>query len=395
MFFELLTKSTKSQARRGILKTAHGQIATPFFMPIATRGAVKALTADELKSLGSQIILSNTYHLWQRPGLKVIKKAGGLHKFINWTGPILTDSGGYQVFSLAKNRKILRSGVEFTSDIDGQRHLLTPERAIEIQRILGSDIIMSLDECPPYPSTKKYAKRSLELTTRWASRGKKAYSQQSTGYRKEHLIFGIVQGSTYKDLRLRSVKELVAMDFSAKGGPAFGWNGYAVGGLAVGEPIDKLYEVLDYTVPALPENKPRYLMGVGKPEQIVEAVKKGIDMFDCVIPTRNARHGMLYVWKSNPRALARGRLKRGLQPTQLIGQFYQEFRIKQSKYTSDTKPLDQHCDCYTCKNYSRAYLRHLFMSNDPLALRLATIHNLKFYLELMKFLRIKIQHGKL
>lgn len=375
MFFKLLTKSTKSQARRGILKTAHGQIATPFFMPIATRGAVKTLTTDELKELDSQIILANTYHLWQRPGLAVIKKAGGLHKFMNWSGPILTDSGGYQVFSLAKKRKILKNGVEFTSDIDGQRHLLTPERAIEIQRVLGSDIIMSFDECPPYPSTKKYAERSLELTTRWAELCKKAYSKQSAVYRKKHSLFGIVQGSTYKDLRLQSARELIDLNFG----------GYAVGGLAVGEPIKKLYEVLDYTVPALPENKPRYLMGVGKPEQIVEAVKRGIDMFDCVIPTRNARHGMLYIWKGDIGTFLR----------MLERNFYQELRIKQSKYASDIKPLDQHCDCYTCKNYSRAYLRHLFMSKDPLVLRLATIHNLRFYLQLMKYLRKEIGNGRL
>jgi len=380
MFFKKKKKSKRSRARQGVLTTAHGRIVTPFFMPIATRGVVKTLTPDDLNNLGSQIVLANTYHLWQRPGLKVIKKARGLHKFMNWAGPILTDSGGYQVFSLAKKRKILSKGVEFLSDIDGQKHLLTPERAIEIQRIFGSDIIMSLDECPAYPCTKKYAKQSLELTTRWASRGKKAYSQQSTGYRKKHLLFGIVQGSVYKDLRLQSAKELVALDF----------DGLAVGGLAVGEPVKKLYEVLDYTVPVLPKNKPRYLMGVGKPEQIVEAVKRGVDMFDCVIPTRNARHGMLYVYKGNSRTLTRGRL-----PTQLMGQFYQEIRIKQSKYASDIRPLDQHCDCDTCKNYSRAYLRHLFLSNDPLAMRLATQHNLRFYLKLMELIRAYIKQGRL
>lgn len=374
MLFVITKKSKKSRARTGVAQTAHGRIKTPFFMPIATRGSVKTLASEELKALGSQIVLANTYHLWQRPGLAVIKKAGGLHKFMNWPGPILTDSGGFQVFSLARSRKIKEKGVEFISDIDGQKHLLTPEKAINIQKALGSDIMMSLDECTPYPCSKKYAKKSLELTTRWAARGRKVYSRQSTDYRKKHLLFGIIQGSIYKDLRLQSVKELVDLNF----------DGYAIGGLAVGEPVKKMWEVLDYTVPALPESKLRYLMGVGKPEQIVESVKRGVDMFDCVIPTRNARHGLLYKFK--------------IYKAKCImedAEFYEQIHIKQSKYTSDMKPLDLNCDCYTCRNYSRAYLRHLFMAGDPLALRLATLHNLRFYLWLMQVIRLSIRKGKL
>ena len=269
MSFKLIKTSKKTKARRGILKTGHGVISTPFFMPIATRGAVKSLLPDDIKSLGGQIILSNTYHLWQRPGLKVLKKAGGLHKYMNWSGPILTDSGGYQVFSLSKRRKLTPKGVEFSSEVDGQRYFLTPQNAIEIQMVIGSDIMMSFDECPPYPSTKKYASDSLELTSRWAKQGQD-YFKKKIKFNNKQKLFGIVQGSSFKDLRLRSAKELVAMNF----------DGYAVGGLAVGEPIDVMYEILEYTVPELPENKPRYLMGVGKPEQIVESVRRGVDMFD-------------------------------------------------------------------------------------------------------------------
>jgi len=369
--FTVNKKSKKSRARVGILRTGHGIIRTPFFMPIATRGSVKALTAEELKDSGAQILLANTYHLWQRPGISVIKKAGGLHQFMNWPGPILTDSGGFQVFSLARSRKIKEKGVEFVSDIDGQKHLLTPEKAIEIQRVLGSDIMMSLDECTPYPCSKEYTQRSLELTARWAERGLKYFKKKRI---EKQLLFGIVQGSVYKDLRLQAAQELVDLDF----------DGYSIGGLAVGEPVKKMWEVLDYAVPALPEEKLRYLMGVGKPEQIVQSVKKGIDMFDCVIPTRNARHGMLYKFKMyNVKYIMKN------------AEFYEQIHIKQSKYTSDIKPIDSSCDCYTCRNHSRAYLRHLFMSNDPLALRLATIHNVRFYLQLMQVIRREIRKGKL
>jgi queuine tRNA-ribosyltransferase len=364
--------SKKSSARLGVLRTAHGRIQTPFFMTIATRGAVKTLTADEVKTLGAQIILSNTYHLWQRPGLPVIKKSGGLHGFMNWSGPILTDSGGYQVFSLAQKRKITEKGVAFVSEIDGTKYFLTPEKAVEIQHVLGSDIMMAFDECAPYPCSHDYAEKSLALTTRWAERCK-VQNKKANG---SGLLFGIVQGSVYRDLRLKSAKELVALDF----------DGYAVGGLAVGEPVEEMYEVLDYTVPALPSKKPRYLMGVGKPEQIVEAVKRGIDMFDCVIPTRNARHGLLYKYRRNNKKV------------KIVGRqdkFYEEIHIKKSQYARDIKPIDEHCDCYTCTHFSRAYLRHLFASNDPLALRLATLHNVRFYLHLMEMIRLEISRGKL
>lgn len=357
------------------MHTAHGFVNSPFFLPIATRGSVKTVTPEELQNLGVEIVLANTYHLFLRPGLKVIKKSGGLHKFMHWFGPILTDSGGYQVFSLAKSRKILEKGVEFKDNLSGQKHFLTPEKAVEIQKTLGSDIMMVLDECVSYPCTKSYVKRSIELTARWARRGKAIYNRVAAGPRasrqkNKSLLFGIIQGSIYKDLRLKSAEKITSLNF----------DGYAIGGLAVGEPVEKMYQVLDWVLPKLPEDKPRYLMGVGKPEQIVEAVKKGIDMFDCVIPTRNARHGMLYVWKNNVRTFART----------FPRQFYQEIRIKQSKYASDIRSLDSSCDCYTCRNYSRAYLRHLFISAEPLALRLATLHNLRFYLRLMQRIRSAI-----
>lgn len=380
MSFKILRKSKNHLGRKGILKTAHGSVQTPFFLPIATLGAVKTLDSDTLKSLGAQIILANTYHLWQKPGLGVIKKAGGLHKFMNWSGPILTDSGGYQVFSLAKSRRILEKGVEFISDINGQKHLLAPEKAIEIQKTLGSDIMMSLDECTPYPCSKKYAQKSLELTTQWAERGLNYFKKK----RVRKLLFGIVQGSIYKELRLQSAGDLVSLNF----------NGYAIGGLSVGEPVKKMYQVLDWVIPELPENKPRYLMGVGRPEQIVEAVKRGVDMFDCVIPTRNARHGMLYVYTGSrefppANALGRAGIRGGpnkFGPTP----WYKELRIKQAKYRLDMRPIDSHCDCYACQNYSRAYLRHLFMVKEPLGWRLATLHNLKFYLQLMQIIRKEI-----
>ncbi|MDP2683596.1 MAG: tRNA guanosine(34) transglycosylase Tgt [bacterium] len=379
MFYKLDKKSKKSKARSGILTTQHGKISTPFFMPIATRGVVKSLLPEDIKKAGAQIVLANTYHLWQRPGLKVLVKAGGLHKFMNWPGPILTDSGGYQVFSLSKKRKLKPNGVEFVSEIDGQKYMLTPQKAMEIQKVIGSDIVMSFDECPPYPSTRKYAEDSMKLTTKWAGIGQKYFIKNNQG-KKQHL-FGIVQGSSYLDLRTQSVKDLIEIEkgFSAKGGPASGWDGYAVGGLAVGEPIEEMYKILEHTVPLLPDNKPRYLMGVGKPEQIVESVKRGIDMFDCVIPTRNARHGFLYVWKNK----------------ELNGKFYDEIRIKQAKYTKDIKCLDKLCDCHTCQNHSRSYLRHLFMIGDSVSHRLATIHNLSFYLELMSIIRTRIKNGKL
>lgn len=378
--FNIQYKSKISKARTGIIKTSRGVIHTPFFLPIATRGAVKALDSADLESLGTEIILANTYHLFLRPGLSIIKKAGDLHKFMNWAKPILTDSGGFQVFSLSKWRRIKKEGAEFIDNVSGQRHLLTPEKAIEIQKVLGSDIIMVLDECVGYPAKKDYVKKSIELTYQWAKWSKRFFKS------KKQMLFGIIQGSTFKNLRLQSTKDITSLNF----------DGYAVGGLAVGEPVRKMYQVLDWVIPYLLEDKPRYLMGVGKPEQIIEAVKRGIDMFDCVIPTRNARHGLLYIWKNNARTFAPYlRFAQTGQARMLSSKFYQELRIKQSKYASDLKPIDTHCDCYTCKNYSRAYLRHLFISNEPSALRLASIHNLRFYLQLMEMIRSAIKNGKL
>ncbi len=348
--FELKTKS--GNARRGVLKTAHGDIQTPFFMTIGTAGAIKGLVPSEIRELGGQVILSNTYHLHLRPGEDLIKKAGGLHKFMNWDGPILTDSGGYQVFSLAKIRKLKENGVEFQSHLDGSKVFLTPEKAIQIQQTLGADIIMCLDECPGANENRKYVEDSLGLTTRWAQRCKDYHEAN----KDKSLLFGIVQGGMHGDLRKESARQLIEV----------GFDGYAIGGLSVGEPNEIMYEMLDETVPVLPEEKPRYLMGVGTPQDILEAVERGIDMFDCVLPTRNARHGHLYT-------------SQGI------------VRIKNEKYKEDLTPLDPNCSCYTCQNYTRAYLRHLFMANEPLSLRLNTLHNVAYYLNLMRSVRQAIE----
>lgn len=374
MSFIITKKSKKSKARIGRLKTSHGVINTPFFMPIATKAAVKNLTPEELKDLGAEIILSNTYHLFLKPGTEVIKKSasrfgeqGDLHHFMNWFGPILTDSGGFQVFSLAKMGKVKEEGAEFQSEIDGRKVLLTPEKSIQTQLDLGSDIIMSFDQCISSAAFKKEAKKAVERTTSWAKRGKKYFDQKVGQKKNKPLLFGIIQGSIYKDLRLKSLKEITALNF----------DGYAIGGLAVGEPTKEMYKVLNYLTLLLPQDKPRYLMGVGKPEQIVEAVKQGIDMFDCVIPTREARHGKLYLMTNSKLLMTKEK-------------FYQEINIKNAKYQKDFKPIDKNCDCYACSNYSRAYLRHLFLTNESLGLRLATIHNLKFYLDLMEKIRVQL-----
>ncbi|MCK5123399.1 MAG: tRNA guanosine(34) transglycosylase Tgt [Candidatus Pacebacteria bacterium] len=395
--FKLFKKSKKSNARLGRLKTKHGIIETPCFMPIATCGSVKSIDSVEMEKLGADIILGNTYHLYLRPGDKLIKKLGGLHNFMNWQKPILTDSGGYQVFSLAKMRKITEEGVSFQSHIDGSRHLLTPEKSIEIQQNLGSDIIMVLDECAPYPASKKYIRESLEMTTRWAERCKIYFNKtQNRKHKKDvtlsllksgkssesailrqaqddnSLLFGIIQGGTYKDLREESVKQLLELNF----------DGYAIGGVSVGEPSEKMLRVIDWTTPFLPEDKPRYLMGVGKPEEVVSAVAKGIDMFDCVIPTRNARHGTIYKFKTQSKKLKVAEKQNK--------NFYEILHITNKKFKTDKKPIDKNCQCFTCQNYSRAYLRHLFVSNELLALRLASIHNVYFYLELMKRIRSSV-----
>ncbi|MDD4996202.1 MAG: tRNA guanosine(34) transglycosylase Tgt [Patescibacteria group bacterium] len=377
--FKLLKKSKSSRARLGRLKTIHGTIDTPVFMPIATRGAVKCLDPEELNNLKTQIILSNTYHLFIRPGRKIIKKAGGLHKFMNWSKPILTDSGGYQVFSLAKNRKIKDQGVEFRSEIDGQKILLTPKLAMEVQKDLGSDIAMVLDECVGYPVNYQKAELAVKRTTLWAKECKKLYFKN----KKKQLFFGIIQGSIFPDLRLKSAKEITNI----------GFDGYAVGGLAVGEPIEKAYQMIKIIEPGLDKDKPRYLMGMGKPEQIVQAVKLGIDMFDCVIPTRNARHGLIYV---NPKSeILNSKRIQNPGPQILNKKFYKEIHIINAKYKNDFRPLDSNCSCYTCQKFSRAYLRHLFISNECLGLRLASIHNLAFYLNLMENIRKMIKEGEL
>jgi queuine tRNA-ribosyltransferase len=401
MGFKLIKKDKKSGARLGRLRTKHGIIKTPCFMPIATCGSVKSVDSVEMKKMGAQMILGNTYHLYLRPGDNLIKKMGGLHSFMNWNGPILTDSGGYQVFSLAKMRRISEKGVKFQSHIDGSSHLLTPEKSIDIQRNLGSDIIMVLDECAPYPASREYIKKSLGFTTRWAKRCKDYFKIQSRalGTKSKNLsstrlgiqnslLFGIVQGGVYKNFREESARQLTEL----------GFDGYAIGGVSVGEPSKKMLEVVDWVTPLLPENKPRYLMGVGKPEEIIESVAMGIDMFDCVIPTRNARHGTIYKFKADSGKTSGVKsmlcaVTEGLKLKVLDGnsKFYEILRITNEKFKNDQKPLDENCSCFTCQNYSRAYLRHLFVSGELLALRLASIHNIYFYLEMMRRIRNSIE----
>lgn len=353
--YELIKTCKQSGARLGRLHTPHGVIETPIFMPVGTQATVKTMTPEELKEINSQIILSNTYHLYLRPGHKLIEKAGGLHKFMNWDGPILTDSGGFQVFSLGPLRKISEDGVEFRSHLDGSKHFISPEKAVEIQNSLGSDIMMAFDECAPYPADYDYVKNSLERTTRWAKRCKDAHKNT-----ENQALFGIIQGGMYKDLREQSAKEIIDLDFP----------GYSVGGLSVGEPKHLMYEVLEYTTPLMPEDKPRYLMGVGSPDDLIEGVIRGIDMFDCVLPSRIGRNGTAMT--------SQGKVI-----------------IKNAKHTESFEPLDPECDCYTCKNYSRAYLRHLFKANEVLGLRLLTNHNLYFLLNLMKEVRQAIKEDRL
>ena len=350
--YELIKTCKQSGARLGRLHTPHGVIETPIFMPVGTQATVKSMTPEELKEIGSQIILSNTYHLYMRPGHDLVKEAGGLHKFMNWDRPILTDSGGFQVFSLGPLRKITEEGVHFRSHIDGSKHFISPEKAMEIQNALGSDIMMAFDECAPYPADREYVKNSLERTTRWLKRCKEAHKNT-----ENQALFGIIQGGMYKDLREQSAKEILELDLP----------GYAVGGLSVGEPKELMYEVLDYTVPLMPENKPRYLMGVGSPDDLLEGVIRGIDMFDCVLPTRIARNGTAMT---------------------SVGKVV----VRNAKYARDFSPLDPNCDCYCCKNYTRAYIRHLVKANEILAARLITTHNLHFLLDLMKQVRQLRKH---
>ena len=352
--YELIKKDEQTGARAGVLHTPHGDFPTPIFMPVGTQASVKAVSPDELRDIGAGIILSNTYHLFLRPGAELIREAGGLHNFMRWDRAILTDSGGFQVFSLGDLRKISEEGVTFRSHIDGSKKFLSPEISIAVQTALGSDIVMAFDECVPYPADHDYAERSLERTLRWAKRCRAAMARSDQG------LFGIVQGGMFKDLRLRSVQALVEMDLP----------GYAVGGLSVGEPKELMYEILDYTTEHLPPDKPRYLMGVGTPDCLVEGVARGIDMFDCVFPTRVARNGMAMTWT--------GRLV-----------------MKNREYTSDFRPLEEDCGCYACRNgFTRAYVRHLVRAGEIFGLRLLSLHNLWFLQEFMRRLRQAIMEER-
>lgn len=352
--YELIKTDTRTKARRGRVTTPHGTIETPVFMPVGTEATVKAMRPEEIKEIGAEIILSNTYHLYLRPGHEIVKAAGGLHKFMNWDRPILTDSGGFQVFSLGAMRKIREEGVEFRSHIDGSKHMLSPEKSMEIQNALGSDIIMAFDECAPYPADRQYVKDSLERTTRWLRRCKE-YHQNTD----RQSLFGIMQGGMYTDLRRESAEQIVELDLP----------GYAIGGLSVGEPKPLMYEIMDECVDYLPKEKPRYLMGVGSPDCLFEGVERGIDMFDCVLPTRIARHGMAMT--------SQGRVN-----------------IKNAAYEKDFTPLDPNCDCYTCRNYSKAYLRHLFKADEILSSMLMTNHNLHFLVNTMKNIRKSIEEDR-
>lgn len=340
------------QARAATLQTARGPVRTPVFMPVGTKATVKGMLPEELKDLGAQIVLGNTYHLHLRPGEKTIDRLGGLHKFMNWSGPILTDSGGFQVFSLSSLSKVQEEGVEFRSHLDGKKHFLSPETSMQIQMDLGSDIIMAFDECLKYPATPEEVKTSMDLTLRWLQRSKAAMTRESS------LLFGIVQGGLDLQMRRESLEQITSVELP----------GYALGGLSVGEPIELMHALVKEIAPMMPKNKPRYLMGVGTPLDLVLAVDAGMDMFDCVMPTRVARNGTLFTWS--------GRIS-----------------IKRAEYKEDPSPLDPECDCYTCKNYSKAYLRHLFLSAEMLSARLNTIHNLHFYLKLMSKMRESIQNG--
>ncbi len=354
MKFELHT--TDGLARRGRLVFERGVVDTPAFMPVGTYGTVKGMTPEEVDATGAQILLGNTFHLWVRPGQEIMKQHGGLHNFMNWQGPILTDSGGFQVFSLGDIRTITEEGVDFRNPVNGDKIFLSPEVSMEIQYDLGSDVVMIMDECTPYPATWEEAKKSMEMSLRWAKRSRDHFDKQQN----PNALFGIIQGGVYEDLRDESLAGLLEI----------GFDGYAVGGLAVGEPKHEMHKVLEHTCPKIPADKPRYLMGVGKPEDLVEGVRRGIDMFDCVMPTRNARNGHLFTTEG-------------------------VIKIRNARHKDDTGPLDAACDCYTCKNYSRSYLHHLDKCNEILGARLNTIHNLRYYQRVMEGLRGAIEQGKL
>ncbi len=353
--YELIHKCKQTGARLGRVHTPHGSFDTPVFMPVGTQASVKGMSPDEVKSIGAKIILGNTYHLYLRPGGEIIKKAGGLHGFMNWSLPILTDSGGFQVFSLANLRDIKEEGVTFRSPLDGSKHFISPEKSIEIQNALGADIIMAFDECVPYPCEYEYAKKSMEMTTRWAIRCRNFH--QNT---EKQALFGIIQGSTYEDLRRESAKQITSLDLP----------GYAIGGLSVGEPAEIMNDILEKTVPFIPEDRPRYLMGVGSPDYLIDGSIRGIDMFDCVLPTRIGRNGTVFT--------SGGRII-----------------VRDAKYAEDFSPIDPECDCYACRNFSRAYIRHLFKCREMFGLRLATWHNLRFLVKLMENVRDAIKNDRL
>ena len=351
--FDLLHTDPHSQARRGRIQTRRGVIETPIFMPVGTQATVKAMLPENLKEVGAQIILANTYHLFLRPGHELVKRLGGLHAFMNWDKPILTDSGGFQVFSLGDLRKITEEGVRFQSHLDGSSHVLTPESSISVQQALGADIIMAFDECIPYPATREYVQDSTDRSSRWAQRCKKAHDCTDGS-----ALFGIVQGGMFPDLRKKSAEELMHI----------GFDGYAVGGLSVGEEAALMYDMMAQTLPLLPKDRPRYVMGVGTPENLIEGIDRGVDMFDCVMPTRNARNGVLFT-------------------------SFGKISIKQARYVDDPAPVDPDCDCYVCRHYSRAYLRHLYQSGEILSSVLNTYHNVHYYLKLMEGARQAIASG--
>ncbi|MET3682524.1 queuine tRNA-ribosyltransferase [Alkalibacillus flavidus] len=353
--YELIKTCKQTGARLGRVHTPHGSFDTPTFMPVGTLATVKTMAPEELKSIGANIILSNTYHLWLRPGEDIVEEAGGLHQFMNWDGSILTDSGGFQVFSLSDMRQIEEQGVHFRNHISGAKLFLSPEKAMHIQNSLGSDIMMAFDECPPYPASYDYMKSSVERTSRWAERCLEAHQKPD-----QQGLFGIIQGGEYEELRKQSARDLTSMDFP----------GYAIGGLSVGEPKDVMNRVLDFTTPLLPDEKPRYLMGVGSPDSLVDGAMRGVDMFDCVLPTRIARNGTCMT--SNGRLI-----------------------VRNAKFARDFTPIDENCDCYTCRNYTRAYIRHLIKTNETLGIRLTTYHNLYFLVKLMGQVRNAIQEDRL
>ncbi len=356
--FTIKQVDQKTKARLGILTTTHGVMETPFFMPVGTNAVVKTLSTEDLLGMGAQIVLSNTYHLFIRPGMEVIRQAGGLHAFMSWDKPLLTDSGGYQVFSLAKLRKLTDEGVEFQSHLDGKSHFFTPEDVISIEKILGSDIIMPLDECAPFPCDHKGAERAIRRTTLWAKRSKK-YFQENSSNRNNQLLFGIIQGATYKDLREKSTEDILEI----------GFDGYAIGGVSVGEPVELMFETLKFVLPLLSENFPRYFMGIGMPDQIVRAVGEGVDMFDTSIPTRYGRNGTAFT--------RQGRVV-----------------IRNAEHTQDMSPIDESCDCFVCQKYTRSYIRHLVNTKEILGLRFLSYHNVYFYINLMKKIRQAIQENR-